>query len=44
MVEDWDDYIVTVLNGHEFEQFQEIVEDRGSWCATVHEVTELDSD
>ena len=44
MVEDWDDYIVALLNGHEFELFQETVEDRGSWCATVHEVTELDSD
>ena len=23
-------------------KLQEIVEDRGAWCATVHEVTELD--
>ena len=27
------------LNGHEFEQPQEIVKDRGSWCAAVHGVT-----
>ena len=26
------------LNGHEFEQLQEIVKDRESWCAAVHEV------
>ena len=24
------------LSGHEFEQTQEIVEDGGAWCATVH--------
>ena len=27
------------LNGHEFEQTQEIVEDRGAWRAAVHGVT-----
>ena len=27
------------LHGHEFEQLQEIVKDRESWCAAVHEVT-----
>ena len=25
-----------LLNGHEFEQIQETVEDRGAWCPTVH--------
>ena len=27
------------LNGHEFEQTQEMVKDRGAWCAAVHRVT-----
>ena len=27
------------LNGHEFEQTLEIVEDREAWCAAVHGVT-----
>ena len=27
------------LNGHEFEQTQEMVKDRGAWCAAVHGVT-----
>ena len=27
------------LNGHEFEKAQEIVEDRGRWCAAVYGVT-----
>ena len=27
------------LNGHEFEQFQEIMKDREAWSAAVHEVT-----
>ena len=27
------------LNGHEFEQTQEILKDRESWCASVHGVT-----
>ena len=26
------------LNGHEFEQTQEIVKDREAWCATAHKV------
>ena len=26
------------FNGHEFEQTQEIVEDRGAWCAAAHGV------
>ena len=26
------------LNGHEFEQTQEIVKDREAWCAIVHGV------
>ena len=26
------------LNGHESEQLQEIVKDRETWCAAVHEV------
>ena len=26
------------LNGHEFEQVQEIVKDREAWCAAVHGV------
>ena len=30
------------LNGHEFEQNQEIVKDREAWPATVHEVTQSD--
>ena len=25
-----------LLNGHELEQIQETVEDRGAWCPTVH--------
>ena len=29
------------LNGHEFEQAQEIVKDRGAWCAAVHGVTRV---
>ena len=29
-----------VMNGHEFEQTQETVEDRRAWCVTVHGVTE----
>ena len=27
------------LNGHEFEQLQEMVKDREAWCAAVHAVT-----
>ena len=27
------------LNGYEFEQTQEIVEDRGAWRVTIHGVT-----
>ena len=27
------------LNGHEFEQLQEMVKDREAWCAAVHGVT-----
>ena len=27
------------LNGHEFDQVQEIVKDREAWCAAVHGVT-----
>ena len=27
------------LNGHEFEQSEEIVKDREDWCAAVHRVT-----
>ena len=26
------------LNGHEFEQLQEVVKDREAWCAAVHGV------
>ena len=26
------------LNGHEFDQVQEIVKDREAWCAAVHGV------
>ena len=26
------------LDGHEFEQFQEMVKDREPWCAAVHGV------
>ena len=26
------------VNGHEFEQVQEIVKDRKAWCAAVHGV------
>ena len=28
------------LNGHEFEQVQEIVKDREAWCAAVHGVAQ----
>ena len=31
------------LNGHEFEQTLETVEDRGAWCAVVHGVAESDT-
>ena len=30
------------LNGHEFEQLQEIVKDREAFCAAVHGVTKSD--
>ena len=30
------------LNGHEFEQVLEIVEDRGAWFGAVHGVAESD--
>ena len=31
------------LNGHEFEQLQEMLKDREAWHAAVHGVTELDT-
>ena len=30
---------ITDINGHEFEQAQEMVKDREAWCAAVHGVT-----
>ena len=32
------------LNGHEFEQIWEIVEDREAWCAAIHEVAKSRND
>ena len=32
------------LSGYEFAQTPDIVEERGAWCATVHEVAKLGQD
>ena len=31
------------LTGHDLNKFQETLEDRGAWCATVHGITKLDT-
>ena len=43
----WDGWMASLINGHEFEwnsEFEEIVKDRGTWCAEVLGVTKVGHD